>query len=136
MEKGIIDGSIAIDDIPRVWNEKMQELLGVVPPNDSQGCLQDVHWSGGYFGYFSTYSLGSMMASQEFATIEREIPDIFQQIEQGDFKQLHDWLRTKIHEQGCRYTTGALMKFATGTLPSPDDYITHLTAKVKQTYGL
>jgi carboxypeptidase Taq len=76
MEKALVDGSLAVEDVPRVWNEKMVKYLGCAPPSDAQGCLQDIHWSMGALGYFPTYTLGAMYATQIFIAARKEIPDL------------------------------------------------------------
>eukprot|EP00877_Chromochloris_zofingiensis_P002211 jgi/Chrzof1/11991/Cz06g17100.t1 len=88
IERGLLDGSIKVSDVPSVWNDKMQQYLGAVPENDAQGCLQDVHWSAGLFGYFPTYSLGAMYACQIYNQAEKEIPDLEKHISAGNFKIL------------------------------------------------
>lgn len=103
IEIGMADGSIAVKDLPEIWNTKMQEYLGVTPPDDAKGILQDVHWSGGMVGYFSTYALGNIISAQLWETINRDIRDLDDQISQGRFDQLLGWLREKIHVHGHKW---------------------------------
>lgn len=98
IEQGLLDGSIKVEDVPKVWNAKMTEYLGCTPANDAQGCLQDVHWSCGAFSYFPTYSLGAMNATQIFETAGKAIPDLEGQIARGEFKALKEWLNANIHK--------------------------------------
>ena len=129
IEQDVLSGRLAVGDIPQAWNAKMQEYLGITPPNDAKGCLQDVHWSIGAVGYFPTYVIGSMLAAQEYAAAKRDIPDLDGKIASGDTKPLQDWLRVRIHEPACRYQTKELIRRATGKDPSPDDYIAYLKEK-------
>jgi len=115
IEKGLIDGTVQVDDIPALWNQKMKEYLGVIPADDAQGCLQDVHWSAGLFGYFPTYSLGAMAAVQIFATAKQQLPDLDADIAAGRFGPLKNWLNDKIHALGSLYPTADdLLRAVTG----------------------
>ena len=105
IERDLISGDLAVEDIPQVWNEKMEEYLGVVPDNDAEGCLQDIHWSHGSFGYFPTYSLGSVLAAQLYGSADREIEDLEGDIEAGEFDALQEWLTENVHRYGKRYRT-------------------------------
>ena len=129
IEQDVLEGRLAVADIPAVWNEKMREYLGVIPPDDAHGCLQDVHWSCGMVGYFPTYVIGSMLAAQEYAAAQRDIPGLEDRLAAGDTTPLQEWLRTRIHKPACRYPTKELIRRATGKDPAPDDYIAYLTAK-------
>ena len=92
----------------------MKALLGIVPPDDALGCLQDVHWPGGDFGYFPTYTMGAIAAAQFYAAARRDVPDLEANISKGDFAPLMAWLRTHVHSQGSRVTGDALLTAATG----------------------
>lgn len=116
LEKGLFDGSISIDNLPTIWNAKMKEYLNIDVPSDSKGVLQDVHWSAGLFGYFPSYTLGSMIAAQLFETAKKEIPDLKEKIRKGEFTILREWLRVKIHSVGSLY-------------PSPDELLIQVTGK-------
>lgn len=129
IEQEVLEGRLAVADIPAAWNERMREYLGLTPPDDAHGCLQDVHWSCGMVGYFPTYVIGSMLAAQEYAAAKRDIPDLEGRLAAGDTTPLQGWLRTRIHEPACRYPTKELIRRATGKDPAPDDYIAYLTAK-------
>jgi carboxypeptidase Taq len=129
IEQDVLEGRLAVKDIPAVWNAKMQEYLGITPPDDARGCLQDIHWSCGLVGYFPTYVIGSMLAAQQYAAAKRDIPDLEARFAEGNTRPLQEWLRTRIHEPACRYPTKELILRATGKEPSSDDYIAYLSAK-------
>jgi carboxypeptidase Taq len=132
LEKKLIEGSLSTHDIPRFWNEAYKEYLGVTVPDDKQGCLQDVHWSHGSFGYFPTYSLGSFYAAQFFASAEAAIPDLQALSGRGDFTSLLQWLRNNIHANGRKYTSEELCSQITG---KPLD-ISHFIDYAIKKYGL
>jgi carboxypeptidase Taq len=114
LEKAMIADELPLADLPAAWNDGMQALLGVVPPNDRLGCLQDIHWPSGGWGYFPTYTLGAMTAAQIFDAANRAEPDILPAIGRGDFAPLVGWLRANIHGQGSRWETDELLTRATG----------------------
>ena len=95
LEIALLEGSLAVKDLPQAWNQRMREYLGVLPPNDALGVLQDVHWSGGSFGYFPTYALGNLVSVQLWEVIQKDLPDLDSQIAQGEFSELLAWLRQK-----------------------------------------
>jgi carboxypeptidase Taq len=99
IETGLLNGTVKVEDVPRLWNEKMQAYLGVVPPNDAQGCLQDIHWSMGALGYFPTYLLGAACAAQIFECAHESIPDLDKLLADGDFSPLKLWLNEKVREK-------------------------------------
>ncbi|HUK57968.1 MAG TPA: carboxypeptidase M32 [Stellaceae bacterium] len=114
LERALIDGDLALADLPAAWNDGMRELLGVAPPDDRQGCLQDVHWYEGACGYFPTYTLGAMTAAQLFAAARAASPAIEPAIARGDFAPLLTWLRTNVHGLGSLLGTSELVENATG----------------------
>ncbi|MEQ8968502.1 MAG: carboxypeptidase M32 [Azospirillaceae bacterium] len=115
LERQLIKGELKLVDLPAAWNAGMAELVGVTPPNDALGCLQDIHWPGGGFGYFPTYTLGAMTAAQLFDAASRADPEIEPAIGRGDFSPLMHWLRTHVHGVGCVPESGdALLEQATG----------------------
>jgi len=136
LERDMIAGKLAVRDIPEAWNAKMQELLGIRPPNDAEGCLQDIHWSMGAFGYFPTYALGNLYAAQFFAAARRDLPDMDGQFRRGEFRPLLDWLRDRIHRHGQRYRAGDLVRRVTGQPLSTRPFMDYLTAKLSPIYGL
>ncbi|MBI3452020.1 MAG: carboxypeptidase M32, partial [Rhodospirillales bacterium] len=114
LEKAMIEGDLALADLPGAWNDGMKTTLGIVPPDDRDGCLQDIHWPGGAWGYFPTYTLGAMTAAQLFDAARRTDPGIPAAIARGDFTGLLAWLRTHVHGQGSRLSTRDLVVAATG----------------------
>ena len=124
LEKRLIENSLATRDLPAFWNEHYKSLLNVAVPNDKQGCLQDVHWSHGSFGYFPTYSLGSFYAAQFFATAKQQLQNLDRDLAQGKTSGLLQWLREHIHNQGRFYTSEELCQAVTGT-PLDVTYFTH-----------
>ncbi len=129
VEEAAMSGAIETKEIASFWNEKMESYLGITPPDDSQGCLQDIHWSHGSFGYFPTYSLGSMLAAQLWESFERENGDYTDAIRRGDFTALRAWLRDRIHRHGKLYKTTELIERATGSKLAPDAFIRYADAK-------
>ena len=136
LEIAMVEGKLAIKDLPEIWNTKMQEYLGVTPPNDAKGVLQDIHWSGGMIGYFSTYALGNLISAQLWEKINQDIPDLDSQIRKGDFGQLLDWLRRNIHKYGKKYEPQTLVEKVTGSKITYEPYIRYLTKKFGEIYGL
>lgn len=126
LEKALIAGEMQVADIPGAWNEAMRELLGITPPDDRLGCLQDIHWYDGAFGYFPTYTLGAMTAAQLFDAARRADPDILPAIARGDFAPLLAWLRANVHSQGSRPTVDELLTQATGKPLDAEMFKSHL----------
>lgn len=114
LEKGLIEGSVQTRDIPAVWNELYEKYLGIRVPDDRTGCLQDVHWSHGSFGYFPTYSLGSLYAAQFFDAALKQIPALEQHIQNGHTQPLLEWLRDGVHRHGRKWTSDELCRNITG----------------------
>jgi carboxypeptidase Taq len=114
IEVGLLEGTIAVRDLPATWNERFAELFGIKVPNDRVGVLQDIHWSLGALGYFPTYSLGNLNAAQLMHRASIDIPGLNDSLARGEYRPLLDWLRTKIHGQGQRYLPNDLMTRATG----------------------
>ena len=136
IERDLIRGDLDVEDVPGVWNDKYEEYLGIRPDTDSEGCLQDIHWSHGNFGYFPTYSLGSVMAAQLFEAAEAEIDDLDAKIAEGEFDDLHDWLGENVHRHGSRYETNELVKRATGEDFSADAFLDYVDEKYGELYGI
>ena len=132
----MLEGKVRIADLPEAWNAKMQGYLGIVPPDDASGVLQDVHWSGGVFGYFPTYSLGNMLSVQFFDKAKSDIPSLIDQIAAGQFEELLDWLRRNVHQHGRKYTPAELVKRVTGNELTAADYLAYIKAKFSEIYGL
>ena len=136
LEIGIMEGKIKVKDLPEIWNSKMKEYLGVEPENDAQGVLQDVHWSMGAFGYFSTYALGNLISVQLWEKMKLDIPDLTDQIRTGNFNDLLDWLRVNIHTHGRKFMPQELVKKVTGSGIDPAPYLRYLDEKFGEIYGL
>jgi carboxypeptidase Taq len=136
MERDLVHGDLDVSEVPAVWNEKMEEYLGVRPETDSEGCLQDIHWAHGNFGYFPTYSLGSVMAAQLFEAAETDVDDLYGGVREGEFDALHDWLTENVHRHGRRYRTNELVKRATGSDFTADAFVDYATAKFGDLYDL
>ncbi len=115
LEQALVAGTLDAADLPDAWNEGIERLLGLRPPNPSLGCLQDIHWYSGAFGYFPSYSLGAMAAAQLFEAAECALPDLYDSLGQGDVSPLVGWLREHVHEPGCLYSPDELLTRATGS---------------------
>jgi carboxypeptidase Taq len=136
LEIAMVEGKIAIRDLPEIWNSKMKEYLGITPPNDAVGVLQDIHWSYGSIGYFSTYALGNLVSAQLWEKINKDIKDLEAQISKGRFEGLLGWLRSNIHNYGRKYDPQALVLKVTGSKITPEPYVRYLKAKYSDIYGL
>ncbi|WP_019119766.1 carboxypeptidase M32 [Brevibacillus massiliensis] len=136
IEKGLINETMEVGDLPRIWNEKMKEYLGVVPPNDADGVLQDVHWSGGSFGYFPTYSLGNVYAAQFAHAMRQQISGFDELIAGGEFAPIRTWLKENIHQWGKMKSPSELVHDITGEAMNADYLVQYLEKKVKDVYQL
>lgn len=136
LEQALIDGGLKAEDIPGVWNETFEKYLGITPPDDAQGCLQDIHWSGGGIGYFPTYSLGNLYAAQFFEQVRQDVGDLNAQFAEGVFEPLKNWLTEKIYSQGQRYRANELIEVVTGKPLSHEPLMRHLRAKYEPLYGI
>ena len=136
LEKNLLDGSISCHDIPAYWNENYNKFLNVNVPDDRKGCLQDVHWSHGSFGYFPTYSLGSFYAAQVYQTAKIQLEDLDTEIENGNTSSLLNWLRQNIHSRGRYFTSEELCNQVTGKRLDVNYFINHLLDKYASIYNL
>jgi carboxypeptidase Taq len=136
LEIGLLEGTIDPADLPREWNRRMREYLGVEPPDDRNGVLQDIHWSAGLFGYFATYTLGNVISAQLWDRYGAENPSRDDEVARGDFTSLLAWLRTHIHHHGRAYQPQELVERATGTRIDPAPYLRYLEKKFEEIYGL
>ena len=134
IEQALFRGDLAVADLPSVWNDKCAELLGCRPSHDAEGVLQDVHWSGGAFGYFPSYCLGNMIAAQNWDQARQTLPDLDRDFAMGDFSRLLDWTRREIHHHGKRYDTVELVKKVTGRPLSPQPLLTYLRDRYGEIY--
>lgn len=136
IEKEVMEGTLEVKDIPKVWNQKMQEYLGVKVPDDRRGVLQDVHWSSGLVGYFPTYSFGNLYSAQLYVAMRNDIPDLEKRISKGDLKVAREWLRKKIHIHGRKYTADELLLEVTGESLNSKHFEDYLTKKYTKLYNI
>lgn len=136
LEIALMEGSLAVKDLPEAWNSRMKDYLGIVPPTNREGVLQDVHWSSGLFGYFPTYALGNLISAQIWEKLNQAIPNLESQIEAGKFDEMLGWLRTNLHRHGAKFEPQVMVKRITGTGISPEPYMRYLTQKFTDIYGL
>lgn len=134
IELGLLRGELEAADVPAEWNRLYRELLGLRVPDDRRGCLQDVHWSAGLFGYFPTYTLGNLYAAQLVDAARRALPDLDDRIERGDFAALREWLREHVHRHGQRWRPSELIERATGRPPAVEPYLAYLETKLREVY--
>ncbi len=136
IERDLLENRISVSDLPAAWNEKIGKLLGVTPKNDAEGCLQDIHWSMGAFGYFPTYALGNLYAAQFFESARTAMPDLDDRFRRGDFGGLLSWLRKNIHEHGMRHRPSELVRNVTGSALSIKPFMNYIHGKFAPIYGL
>jgi carboxypeptidase Taq len=136
LEIAMVENKLAIKDLPEIWNAKMKEYLGITPPNDALGVLQDIHWSYGSIGYFSTYALGNLVSAQLWEQINKDIKDLSEQIRKGKFEALLAWLRSNIHRHGRKYEPQTLVQKVTGSKISAEPYVRYLKSKYSDIYNL
>jgi carboxypeptidase Taq len=129
LEQDMVEGRVELRDLPEVWNQKMWDYLGVEVPDDTHGVLQDVHWSGGSIGYFSTYLLGTVMSVQIWEAVLRDVPDLEEQVGRGEFAALREWLGERIHMLGRKFTSQQVLERATGSTLQAQPYLDYLRAK-------
>jgi carboxypeptidase Taq len=129
LECAMLAGDLPLADLPGAWNDGMRELLGIVPPNDALGCLQDIHWPDGGWGYFPTYTLGALAAAQLFAAARRAVPDFMNAIGKGDFSTLLGWLRASVHAKGSLLSTDEILSEATGAPLGTQAFKAHLETR-------
>jgi carboxypeptidase Taq len=137
LELQLLEGTLAVRDLPQAWNERYRSDLGIVPPNDAHGVLQDVHWYGGMIGgMFQGYTLGNLMSAQFFQAALQAHPHISTEIEQGNFDTLHNWLKTNIYQHGRKYTAAEIVELATGKALSIEPFIAYIRRKFGELYSL
>ncbi len=136
IEIGLLEGTIATKDLPEVWNTKMQDYLGITPPNDTLGVLQDVHWSGGMIGYFPTYALGNLLSVQLWEKMLSDNPNIPDEMAKGEFSTILGWMREKVHQHGSKYDSQELIQKITGSKLSAEPYLRYLNKKYGEIYNL
>jgi carboxypeptidase Taq len=136
LEVALYEDDLSVADLPAAWNAKMEEYLGVVPENDAEGVLQDIHWAGGLFGYFPTYAIGNVLSVQFFDEALKARPEIPAQILEGEFGALLDWLRENVYRHGARYEPEELVRLVTGRPLDTAPYLRYLKNKFGELYGL
>ncbi|HEX9617345.1 MAG TPA: carboxypeptidase M32 [Anaerolineales bacterium] len=136
LEIDLMEGNLEVKDLPQAWNSKIEASLGVTPPNDALGVLQDIHWSAGMIGYFSTYALGNLISAQLWECANRDIPDLDDQIRQGEFSAITGWMRTHIHHHGAKFEPQELVQRVTGSKIDPTPYMRYLNKKYGEIYSL
>lgn len=136
LEQALINDGLAIKDLPAAWNQKYRDYLGIEPPSDANGVLQDVHWSAALIGYFPTYALGNLYAAQFYAQAAKDVGPLDEQFERGEFGSLLTWLREKIHHVGQCFTARELVENVTGSTLSHDSLIAYLREKYTRYYGV
>ena len=136
IERAVIGGSLEVAGIPAEWNRLYKELLGLEVPDDRRGCLQDIHWSMGAMGYFPTYTLGNLYASQFFEAACEQLPGLVDGFTRGEFNGLREWLRANIHAHGRRFAPAELVQQVTGKPLSAEPLMRHLEGKLRPLYGI
>jgi carboxypeptidase Taq len=136
LERALMAGDLKVGDVPGAWNEGYRGYLGITPANDTEGCLQDGHWSAGLIGYFPTYTLGNLFAAQLFDQARAELGDPHEAFARGDFGELLGWLRRKVYCQGHRYPAARLLEHVTGSPPNHQALIRALRRKCGELYGV
>jgi carboxypeptidase Taq len=129
LELALIEGALRVSDLPDAWNTRMRDYLGLVPPDDARGVLQDIHWAAGLFGYFATYTLGNLIAAQLWERFGQRHPERDSDISRGDFSALLSWLRRELHRHGRKFEPKELVERITGSPVSPEPYLRYLEQK-------
>ena len=135
LERDMVNGEVAVESLPGMWNAKYREYLGIEPDTDSKGILQDIHWTGG-FGYFPTYTLGNMYGAQIFHKLQSVFPDLDARLEKGETSFILNWLQEHMYAHGTIYQPEELIERVTGEKPNPEHFVRYLTSKFEQIYGL
>jgi len=136
LEQELIEGRLAVRDLPEAWNARIEEYLGLTVPDDRRGVLQDVHWSAGLIGYFSTYALGNMIAGQLWWKVRADLPDLSQQISAGRLDGLREWLVENVHRYGSKFTTAELLERAVGGPIETGPFVSYLKGKLSDVYEI
>jgi carboxypeptidase Taq len=137
LEQAMLADEFPLEQLPEEWNRRVHDYLGIEVPNDTEGVLQDVHWSGGSIGYFPTYALGNLISAQIWEKITDDLPDLDASIEAGEFAPLRDWLREHLHRHGRKFTPGETLERVVGTAEiDPEPYVRYLRNKLADIYGI
>jgi len=133
LEKQLLAGELAVRDLPEAWNAGMEERLGIRPANDVEGCLQDIHWAVGSFGYFPSYALGAVIAAQLYESLRADVQGLDEQLARGEFSGFFAWLRTNVHGLGAKVPVQELLRGATGKPLSATSFMRYVEAKYLET---
>ena len=136
LEQALVSGDLSVADVPAAWNEKFKRSLGLRVLDDANGCLQDIHWSGGGIGYFPTYTLGNLYAAQFMARARDDVGDLDEAFRRGEFGRLKGWLNEKVHRPGGRYSSAELCRRVTGRPLRPEPLVSYLRQKYAPLYGI
>ncbi len=136
LEQELIEGRLAVADLPEAWNTRFKEYFGLEVPDDANGVLQDVHWSAGLIGYFPTYALGNLVAGQLWARVHTDIPDLEERIAAGELAPLREWLREHVHRHGAKFTTGELLQRELGEPLTVAPFVSYLKRKLSDVYSV
>jgi carboxypeptidase Taq len=137
LEQAMLAEEFPLEQLPEEWNRRMWDYLGIDVPTDTEGVLQDVHWSGGSIGYFPTYALGNLISAQIWDRITSDVPDLYDGFEEGEFGPLRDWLRENLHRHGRKYTPAETLERVVGTREiDPEPYVRYLRSKLSDIYGI
>jgi carboxypeptidase Taq len=136
LEQALVEGTLAVRDLPEAWNAKFEEYLGIPVTRDVDGVLQDVHWSAGLIGYFPTYALGNLIAGQLWDRVHVDLPDLEDQLAAGELSSLRGWLRERVHRHGAKFTTAELLRREVGGPISVTPFTTYLKSKLGDVYGV
>jgi carboxypeptidase Taq len=136
LELAMLEGKLKVADLPAAWNARMEEYLGITPPNDTLGVLQDIHWSGVSFAGFPGYTLGNVIGAQLFAQARKDLPDLDSQIAAGEFGPLHEWLRVNLYQHGRKFTPNELLERITGEPLTTGPWIAYVRQKFGDLYGV
>ena len=136
LEQELIEGRLAVEDLPEAWNARVKDYLGLEVTDDADGVLQDVHWSGGMIGYFPTYALGNLIAGQLWDAAHSEMPDLDDRIEAGELAPLREWLRENVHRHGAKFSTPELLERVVGGPIEVGPFVSYLKAKLSDVYGV
>lgn len=136
LEKALLEGALPVEELPEAWTGKMQEFLGLTPPSDANGVMQDIHWSQGSIGYFPTYSLGNIISVQLFEAAERARPNLAGDFRRGEFSSLLGWLREHVHRHGRKFLPREILRRATGGDLTVEPYLRYLRTKFGEIYGV
>ena len=130
LEQELLSGDVGLDELPEVWNDRMQRYLGVEPPELRLGVLQDMHWAAGHIGYFATYALGNVISAQIWERVTKELPDVEDGFAEGEFGPLREWLTENLYRHGRKFTPKETLERLVGGPIDPDPYLRYLSVKL------